>query len=1082
MAALLQYYRKHLNRPVIKYGEAPMKTKPRPLAMLADILWISCMFSVVVAQAQDARQRAKHILDATGVKGGLIVHVGCGDGELTAALLANDRYVVHGLEADQKNVRQARRHIQSRSNYGRASVAHWDGKTLPHSDNLVNLLVIEDPGELSEAEMMRVVAPLGVLYVKQGDGYRMSAKPWPKEIDEWRQYLHDADNNAVAKDSVVGPPRHLQWVTDPAWSRSHMAIATVVSMVSSKGRLFTIEDTATVEHPFLPGEFSLIARDAFNGIVLWRHGLAEWEPITRYIKDIAIQLQRRLVAVDNTVYCTPGLEAPLTAFDAATGKVLRTYKGTQRTQEFAYDMGVLYAVIGDRMNAAAYNIVKPDSGKGVNLGGFDPHAPFGGTGFRGSYAQESQNKDITVCSIVAIQAESGKEIWRIDDIRNYTGCTLSIKGKNAAYQTGKGLFCVDARTGGKNWSVEKNVVSLDGTEANVVVLSDTMVYAQDGKSLYAYSIQDGSEQWKAPIANNYEKSADLFLAGGALWTGGSKQPTSYDPESGEQLSTIRQKMTGPMSHDRCYRNFITDRYYINSKTGGADFLELASNKEFPNHWLRGTCGMGVLPCNGMLYAPPYSCQCSIGPMIKNFNAVYSGMPLESSDQMVTVQRKVRLETGPAFRRVRGGVSELADQNNWPTYRYDAQRSGTTRSKVPAVLKPLWKSRFSAIPSAPVIAGGKVFVSDIDAHAVCALDASDGNTAWEYVAEGRVDSPPTWHKGLILFGSRDGWVHCLRASDGSLVWRFKDLPDKLIGAFGQLESAWPICGSVLAKDDTVYFAAGRSSFLDGGIFLNALDLQTGKVKHSRQVYGPFDEKTGFPAADNQGFKGDVLVTDGERLYLRHKAFTTDLKDTVGGPHILPSSGFLDGTPQHRTYWTITPSGGFTGRTAVRGPSGDILVKDGKDYYEVRGFPVHRHSYFDTRVKGYKLIAGTLNSPDASTAQKKTGNRGKGRAASGPAERWSEDIPLTGKAMVLAGETLFVAGTPVYFPPDHPVEKYVDAYKGKLGGVLWVASAKSGEKLAQYELEAAPAWDGMAAAYGKLFICLKDGTMVCMGPDS
>ncbi|NQT53678.1 hypothetical protein HQ576_16590, partial [bacterium] len=48
--------------------------------------------------ADDAPAQAQQILAATGVTGGLVVHVGCGDGILTAALHANDRFVVHGLD------------------------------------------------------------------------------------------------------------------------------------------------------------------------------------------------------------------------------------------------------------------------------------------------------------------------------------------------------------------------------------------------------------------------------------------------------------------------------------------------------------------------------------------------------------------------------------------------------------------------------------------------------------------------------------------------------------------------------------------------------------------------------------------------------------------------------------------------------------------------------------------------------------------------------------------------------------------------------------------------------------------------
>ena len=869
-----------------------------------------------------------------------------------------------------------------------------------------------------------------------------------------------------------------------------MAIATVVSMVSARGRLLTIEDRATPENPFLPGRFKLVARDAFNGLPLWTHDLPVWEPVTRYIKDMAIQLQRRLAAIGDTVYCTPGLEAPLTAFDAATGKIIKTYNGTERTQEFACDQGVLYAVIGDRMNAARYNIVKTYAGKGTNLGGYDAKAPFGGTGFRGAYAPETPDRPDPVCAIVAIDAESGRQLWRTKDIHGYTGCSLAIRGRYAVYQTSGGLFCMHPKTGRTIWNAEKTIQSGDGTEANTVVLSDRMVYAKEGNMLHAYSLKDGAEKWTGPIANNYEKAADLFLAAGAVWTGGTKQPESYDPETGTKTKAISQRMKGPMSHDRCYRNFITDRYYINSKTGGADFLDLDSGKEFPNHWTRGTCGMGVLPCNGLLYAPPFSCQCSIGAMIQNFNAMAAEKGLKTSDQTIHVQREVRLVKGPAYGKVSQAEGRQA-QEDWPTYRHDGSRGGATPSKVPAKAVTLWKAKLKTVASAPVVAAGMVFVSDIHAHTVHALSADDGKTVWTYVAGGRVDSPPTYYKGLVLFGSRDGWVHCLRASDGVLAWRLKDLPDRLIGAFGQLESAWPVSGSVLVCESAeasgeggsggiAYFAAGRSSFLDGGIFLYGLNPQTGAVIHSRQVHGPFVEGTGFPAAAHRGSKSDILVTDGVRLYMRHKAFNADLTDAAStAAHVIPSAGFTDGTPQHRTYWTIGT--GFSGKTAVRPPSGDILVTDGKDFYEVRGFAVHRHSYFDPRLRGYRLFAGTVGAKTPQGAGKfRRGTKPKGKAAAGkPAARWTADIPLTGKAMVWAGDVLFVAGTPAYFPPDHPAATYEAAYAGKLGGVLWAASASDGKKLAQYKLDAAPSWDGLAAANGRLYVSLSDGTVMCMG---
>ena len=43
------------------------------------------------------------------------------------------------------------------------------------------------------------------------------------------------------------------------------------------------------------------------------------------------------------------------------------------------------------------------------------------------------------------------------------------------------------------------------------------------------------------------------------------------------------------------------------------------------------------------------------------------------------------------------------------------------------------------------------------------------------APGRVDSPPTLHQGRAIFGCRDGYVYCLTADDGKLVWRFRAAP-------------------------------------------------------------------------------------------------------------------------------------------------------------------------------------------------------------------------------------------------------------------------------------------------------------------
>ena len=1024
------------------------------------LLWLGW----VLVASMSFGQGVEAILEATGFDGGLIVHVGCGDGTLTAALRTNDRTIVQGLDTNPAGIEKARKNIHARGLYGPVSVRQFDGERLPYVDNLVNAIVVADGADIAESELLRTLAPYGVAVRITPESEmrgRKLVKPWPSGIDDWPQYLHGADNNAVAQDTVVGPPRRLQWSSGPRWCRSHMSLPSVVTVVSAHGRLFRIEDASPVENPFLPGRFRLTAQDAFNGIQLWTHDFSGWDSITRYVKDQAVQLQRRIAATAEVVYCTPGLNAPVTAFDARTGKVLRTFEATERTQELAYDNGVLFLVIGDPMTAARYNIVKTYSGKGVNTGGSVKDGSFGGTGFDDGYASQAFRKRDPLSTIVAVDAKRGEMLWKTAKLTGYIASTLAIRGETAVYQTVNGFFCVERSTGDVRWKKEKKIPSHDGTEPNTVVLAADAVYAQEGRVFRACALKDGAEFWSAPIKHNYEKAADLYVIGNEVWTGGSGPPTAYDARTGEKRRVIKQKFTGPMGHDRCYRNLITTRYYINSKTGGSDFCTLDGKRELPNLWVRGTCGFGVLPCNGMLYATPYSCQCSAGVMFPGMNAMTT-VPdiLEPKAGPEKIEWTIRRVKGPAYERP---VLVEAGEGAWPTYRGDPARSGSTATPVPAELARKWRVSVGAMPSAPTIAAGMVFVAIKDSHQVCALDAASGKELWRYTAGGRIDSPPTFHKGRLVFGCRDGWVHCLRARDGVLAWRMNALPDRLVGSYGQVESAWPVSGSVLVHNDIVYYAAGRNQNLDGGIFLFGVKLGTGELLHRKKTAGNMD----------------VLVLEEGIIHMRHAAATLDLERAAPVRHVLPVAGFLDGVPQHRTYWTVGGKG--YARTDKRPPCGDILVKRGNAVYEVQGFPVHRHSYFDPRVKGYALFAGEFGAKPAPKGKKAGRARsGRKRGQQGIPQRWQVGIPCTGMAMALAGDIVFVAGTPSFFPPDHPTEKYAAAYRGERGGLLVAVATGNGDKLAEMALEAAPAWDGMAAGGRKLYLALQDGSVCCLAP--
>ncbi|MFQ5808754.1 MAG: PQQ-binding-like beta-propeller repeat protein, partial [Armatimonadota bacterium] len=883
------------------------------------------------AQAQDVAASATEILDATGIKGGLVAHLGCGDGKLTAALHANECYVVHGLDADARNVARAREHIQSLGLYGDVSVEQWRNTYLPYADNLVNLVVWEKPGRVRMNEVRRVLAPNGVAYIKAGRKWSKTVKPRPEDIDEWSHFLHDAGNNAVASDAVVGPPRTLQWIAGPLWLRSHETPSGHQAQVAAGGRLFYILDEGLIgiTDERLPDRWSLVCRDAFNGMPLWKRSIdpwgwrewargrwegQDWTRLRSGRTNVPNENQRRVVADGDRLYATIGFRGPVSILDAATGEAIATVEGTEGAVEILASDGIVLAYVKDLPSDAERR-----RGEGVE---------------RPSV-------------LVAAKGETGEVLWK-QEARGIRPLQLAIDDGRVIYQTGQELVSLGLRDGEELWRVEpaqKNGATLVASDGVVLIKAGAMVEAHDAAS--------GEFLWsKKTYRDNGSAGVDLFVANGLVWPGmlavdeGLKpgranaraMAIGLDPRTGEEKRrVVASDLRSFEHHHRCYRNKATDRYMIASMEG-AEFMDLQSDNHSQNNWVRGSCRLGMMPCNGMLYVPPDQCFCHPGSKLLG----YAALGPESATQQRDVPDGRRLSKGPAFGSIRGARFGSADgeSTDWPTYRHDAARSGSVDSAVSTPVAPAWRERLGGRLTAPVAANGKVLVAAQDAHTVHALDATTGARLWKYTAGGRIDSPPTIYKGLVLFGSRDGRVYCLRETDGALVWRFLAAPrDRRVGYFGQVESAWPVHGSVLVEHGVAYFAAGLSTYLDGGIRLYGLDPATGKILHKGLLEGP------HPAGAGQrdysfytlGANSDVLVAEGGYIYMRQKKLTPALDEVKPevlsskgemdvGLHVFSTAGLLDGSWYNRTFWMYSKRWpGF--QLANQAPkTGQLLVVD------------------------------------------------------------------------------------------------------------------------------------------------------------
>jgi len=996
---------------------------------------------------------AQEILDGVQLRGGLIAHVGCGEGDLITELAARFPGLVHGLDQDERNVLLAREKLRELGLYGRVSVQRFDGRRLPYAENLVNLLVAENLDSVSMEEAMRVVVPGGLLCLKEKSSLKKIRRPLDEDTDEWTHYLHDPSGNAVAHDQRVGPPRQMQWIMGPPHTRSHEHTPSINALVSSGGRIFYVADQAPIVCLRRPAEWTLVARDAYNGLLLWEVPFQPWFPRLLNWGRTPYQLQRRMVATPQSVYVTLGFHAPLSRLDAASGESLKVFEGTRGTEEVLLHQEILLVVVREVTPQRAAELGKWERlslEEGSPLHDRDSADPFVKT------FQRTENA--AGRTILALDASTGDTLWQREgkETEGLRGLSLCAWEDKVFYQCGNTIHSLDLRKGETHWTREAIGLRM--------VWRDRLL-CTNGETVMALDVATGEPLWSTDsalcdIRDNFVVDGVLWLGGFKPWQGkkkGKRGPawgpyyvSKIDLKEGTFLELLEQK--NPGHHHRCWRNKATDRFILGGRRG-TEFIDLETGEVLWHSWVRGVCRYGIMPANGLLYSPPHACGCYAAAKLTGFSALSAG-DVEAREE-TRLQEHPGLEKGPAYKK-RSRKENLSVAQDWPTYRQNSLRSGSTSEAVPSSLSCLWEAEAGGMLTAPTVKDGRVFVCDSEGHAVHALSAEDGGIQWTFQAGGRVGSPPTVWKDKVLFGSHDGYVYALRAAKGTLAWRLlASREQRLITAFGQLEAARPVMGSLLVNNDVLTFTGGRSSYLDAGIDLYRVDPGTGKELSRTPLYSP-DQATGKPPSQYgpnamPGARADTLSCDEEFIYLRDLVFDAEGQaKEKGNPHLFTMTSFLDDTWPHRAYWVFGAHCSMSTGCSRRDDGliyARMMVFDDDILYGYGRADVHWSNHL--RDGSYRLFAMDRESKE---------------------KTWSRTLDVHARAMVLAGDVLFVAG-----PHIHPF----GGFDPDKDGVLLAISAKDGRELGRFVLSAPPVFDGMAAARGRLYLSLQNGSVVSLG---
>lgn len=1004
----------------------PLSSQFRPIGLTLG-MFASLLMPALPSRAALTLPQA---LEQSRVKGGLCVIVGAKDAALAEEMAAKQPFIVQCLMKDDAAVQGAREALLAKNHYGPVSVEALRTATLPYADGVVSVLHLADPALVSQAECLRVLRPFGELIVADAAGVKVITKPRLAGTDDWTHWRHGADRNPVSHDIVVDVPRRVHWLqpNDVMSERAHF--------ITANGRVF-IQDRGT-----------LTARDACNGLPLWQAKIKEGK---EFDWEWSVKVAALAVSVGERVYVLAD-DNKFKALDAATGKPALVYdKAGVPSDVLVVENGK--NPLGVLVVADAESVRALDAATGSLL-----------------WQMKADNARTLMASREAVffiegQDKRGAAEGKISSIDLITGKVRWQQSYDWARRTDLGAF-------GNDSIVYEIRAAKDASGANEKGKAEerfnlAVISAKTGQLVEKVK-GTGSSARHGEFRAGFWQGENLITEAtlnGALNVVGFKSGNFTKP-----ALAFRANDVGDRGFGHCYPPVLTDRFYLN---GQLNFTDLTSGSTSSNQITRGSCNTarsGYVPANGMIYTFPKHCGCF--PMLDGNVAL-------APRNKALPQTKPELFKGPAWP---AQPKAAAAQDNWPTFRHDASRTAGTKATVPADVKVLWSadiagpddkrpfgSEWAANPylsgpvTAPVVADGTVYVAQSDSHRLMAIDAATGKEKWHFITEGRIDSPPTIHEGMVLVGSRCGYVYNLRASDGALAWKLRVAPtDERIAVNGQVESPWPVPGSVLVVDKLAYVAAGLHPNSDGGIQVVCFDPATAAVVWTNRFDDlgfndpwpePYDPNAKRPGSDPwrtihplEYRYFDLLVRDGDGVAISRCVF--DLK--TGKRELRKTKG----------YYFIKESGAWMPRTAWRyGTEREGAPTAAALGASVFGTIPASSKLFRTDFKpGQAFNDDWVTAPQEERIAKAAFAINKIHGAGAKWEVDSQDSRRGfNRAMLVAGDNLFTAAA---------------------NGSLTVNATADGRKVAEQKLEPV-CWDGMAASGGRLFVSTQSGKVLCLG---
>ena len=867
--------------------------------------WLLALIFAALAAASQGRAIAAEATTPTtelGVQKGICVILGLPEAHqarVVTDLAQHTQLLIYFQSPEAAEVNDVRSVADSQGLLGRRIfVDSGPWKSIHLADNLADVIVVAPAAEkaVTQEELLRVLHPGGKAIFS---GRRTDLiKPFPPGIDDWSYPYHGPDNNPQSADQLARAPYLTHFLAEPKFCPSPAVT------VAAGGRIFRA--CGHLAHKANQNAMlnTLLAVNAYNGTILW----------TRPLADGFMILRNTIIATPETLYLADDKSCKL--LDAATGQLKDEIVSPQPDTDgtvwkwMALKRHVLYGLLGDEEFKAP--VLRSDA---PGVGGW-PRANWPGFDYADPHTAWAQGR-----TLLAIDSQTKHILWRHREQQQIDGRAVCMAaGRIYFLSPGQFLGCLDAATGKVLWKTSdaallQAIGPLFPQQPRWTGLSPfPYVKCNDRFLLFsgprmprvvAVSTADGKLRWQKEVRMNDAGSVHLLLRPDALYAVGlpEREVAPYDIDNpADQPSCSMEYETGKVLSRFCARRGCTvvtggvDSIFYRAPEGTVRIDPVGGKAEHIAP-MRPPCYEGVIIAGGLLYWGAWKCGCPL-----SLYGTVCVAPAGGFNFHPTVDGS-RLELGP------GDPTKVekfaAEADDWPCYQGDNSRTSTTKVALAKQVRRQWAlpPASAAMPTAPVAAGGMVFVGD-HRGVVQAVDAADGTVKWKVYTGGAVFFPPAVWNGRLYVGSADGHVYAFEAASGRLLWRFRAAPaQRWIPILGKLISTWPVAGGVVVADGVVYAAAGIAHY--DGTYVYALDAMDGKLKWLNDSSGRLSAENG----NGISLQGNLYLSDGQLCFAGGNVYAVaryDLKTgqcvTAPQPRILAEvrTAFYPYYPEYGQY--------------------------------------------------------------------------------------------------------------------------------------------------------------------------------------